>query len=83
MLTLQFECMYPLINFITNNKELFQTTADVHSANTRHKRYLHKPTANLHAFRKGHIMLKRKTKLRGRSPQANYTDRATAACRRS
>jgi hypothetical protein len=23
------------------------------------------------------------TKLRGRSPQANYTDRATAACRRS
>jgi hypothetical protein len=24
-----------------------------------------------------------KTKLRGRSPQANYTDRATAACRRS
>jgi hypothetical protein len=24
-----------------------------------------------------------KTKLRGRSPQANYTDRATAVCRRS
>jgi hypothetical protein len=24
-----------------------------------------------------------KKKLRGRSPQANYTDRATAACRRS
>jgi hypothetical protein len=24
-----------------------------------------------------------KTKLRGLSPQANYTDRATAACRRS
>jgi hypothetical protein len=23
------------------------------------------------------------TKLRGRSPQANYTERATAACRRS
>jgi hypothetical protein len=23
------------------------------------------------------------TKLRGRSPQANYTDRATAACRRN
>jgi hypothetical protein len=29
---------------------------------------------------KFHIPLK---KLRGRSPQANYTDRATAACRRS
>jgi hypothetical protein len=27
--------------------------------------------------------LKTKTKLRGRSPQANYTDRATEACRRS
>jgi hypothetical protein len=26
---------------------------------------------------------KKKTKLRGRIPQANYTDRATAACRRS
>jgi hypothetical protein len=26
---------------------------------------------------------KKKTKLRGASPQANYTDRATAACRRS
>jgi hypothetical protein len=27
--------------------------------------------------------LKLKTKLRGFSPQANYTDQATAACRRS
>jgi hypothetical protein len=27
--------------------------------------------------------LKTKTKLRGLSPRANYTDRATAACRRS
>jgi hypothetical protein len=26
---------------------------------------------------------KTKTKLRGRSPQANYTDQVTAACRRS
>jgi hypothetical protein len=26
---------------------------------------------------------KKKTKLRGLSPQANYTDRATADCRRS
>jgi hypothetical protein len=29
------------------------------------------------------LILKLKTKLRGFSPQANYTDRATAACRRS
>jgi hypothetical protein len=30
-----------------------------------------------------HQLDKKKTKLRGLSPQANYTDRATAACRRS
>jgi hypothetical protein len=29
------------------------------------------------------IAKKTKTKLRGRSPEAIYTDRATAACRRS
>jgi hypothetical protein len=29
------------------------------------------------------IMMNLKTILRGFSPQANYTDRATAACRRS
>jgi hypothetical protein len=29
------------------------------------------------------LFLKLETKLRGLSPQANYTDRETAACRRS
>jgi hypothetical protein len=29
------------------------------------------------------VLLKLKTKLHGLSPRANYTDRATAACRRS
>jgi hypothetical protein len=29
------------------------------------------------------VYAEKKTKLRGRSPQANCTDRATAACRRS
>jgi hypothetical protein len=28
------------------------------------------------------VMNKKKTKLRGMSPRANYTDRATTACRR-
>jgi hypothetical protein len=33
-------------------------------------------------FSRRHILiLKNKTKLRGLSPRANYTDRATAACR--
>jgi hypothetical protein len=31
----------------------------------------------------GFIQGQNKNKLRGFSPQANYTDRATAACRRS
>jgi hypothetical protein len=30
-----------------------------------------------------YLMYELKTKLHGLSPQANYTDRATAACRRS
>jgi hypothetical protein len=30
-----------------------------------------------------HVHVLTKTKLRGFSPQANYTDQATAACRRS
>jgi hypothetical protein len=33
--------------------------------------------------REDNIKTKLKTNLRGRSPQANYTDLATAACRRS
>jgi hypothetical protein len=32
------------------NEEHFQTNADVHSVNIRHKHYLHKPTANLSCF---------------------------------
>jgi hypothetical protein len=31
----------------------------------------------------GEIHVKNETKLHGLSPRANYTDRATAACRRS
>jgi hypothetical protein len=39
---------------------------------------------SLYIVRSVHCTLKlKKTKLRGLSPQANYTDRATAACRRS
>jgi hypothetical protein len=42
----KYMCIYSLINFITNNKNLFQMNADVHSVNTRHKRCLHKIIAN-------------------------------------
>jgi hypothetical protein len=51
---LAFSCeyLYSLINFITNNLELFQINADVHSIYTRHKHCLHKPTTNLSYFQK-------------------------------
>jgi hypothetical protein len=52
---LSFPCeyIYSLKNFITNNEEPFQTNADVHSVNTKHKRCLHKPIVNLSCFQKG------------------------------
>jgi hypothetical protein len=45
ILTLPCEYVFLLINFITNNKEHFQSNADVHSVSTRHEPYLHKPNA--------------------------------------
>jgi hypothetical protein len=51
ILTLPCENILSLINFITNN-EHFQTNADVHNVDTRHKHYLHKTTANLSCFQK-------------------------------
>jgi hypothetical protein len=52
ILTFPSEYIYSLINFITNNKELSQTNAEVHSVNTGHKHCLHKPIANLSCFQK-------------------------------
>jgi hypothetical protein len=45
--TLPCEYTISLIKFITNNEEHFQTNANAHNANTRHKHYIHRPTANL------------------------------------
>jgi hypothetical protein len=36
-LTLPCEYIFPVINFITNKEEQFQTNGDVHSVNTRYK----------------------------------------------
>jgi hypothetical protein len=47
--TLPCEYILSLINLITNNVELFQTNAEVHSVNTRHKHYL-QPPANISCF---------------------------------
>jgi hypothetical protein len=53
ILTFPCEYIHSLINFITTKEELFQTNADVHSINTRHKHCLHKPLVNLSCFQKG------------------------------
>jgi hypothetical protein len=52
ILTLPCEYIYSLINFITNNVELFQTNTDAHSVNTRHKHCLHNPADYLLRFQK-------------------------------
>jgi hypothetical protein len=44
--------VFSWINFIANNEKHFQTNADVHSANTRHKHCRHKPIAKLSCFQK-------------------------------
>jgi hypothetical protein len=49
--TLPCECIFSLINFITNN-EHFHTNAEIHSENTSHRLCLLKSTANLLCFQK-------------------------------
>jgi hypothetical protein len=52
ILTVPCEYVCSLINFITNIEDHFHTNQDVHSVNTRHKHYTHKPTANLSCVQK-------------------------------
>jgi hypothetical protein len=52
ILTLPYEYIFSLINFITNNQVHFQTSADAHIVNTRNGHDLHRPTANLSCFQK-------------------------------
>jgi hypothetical protein len=47
---LPFEYIFSLINFTVNNREHVQANSATHSANTRNKHRLHRPTANLSAF---------------------------------
>jgi hypothetical protein len=44
--------IFSLINFFFNNQEIFQTNSSVCSINTRNKRHLQKPIANLSCFQK-------------------------------
>jgi hypothetical protein len=43
-------------NLITDNKELFQMNADVHSVNTRYKNCIHKPIANVSCLKKSKFL---------------------------
>jgi len=49
---LPIPCQYilSLMNFIINNKEIFQTNSSLHNINTRNKHHLHRPSANLSYF---------------------------------
>jgi hypothetical protein len=42
----------PLMNFIVNNQEHFQTNSAIHNVNTRNKNQLHRPICNLSCFQK-------------------------------
>ena len=44
--------IFPLMNFIVNMEEKFQTNSSVHSFNTWSRHHLHRPTANLSCFQK-------------------------------
>jgi hypothetical protein len=40
------------MNFVVNNQEHFEANSAIHSANTRNRDHLHRPTANLSCFQK-------------------------------
>jgi hypothetical protein len=47
-----YQFISPLMNFIVNNQEHFQTNSAVYSVNTKNKHHLTRPTANLSCFQK-------------------------------
>jgi hypothetical protein len=46
------QCILPLMSFIINNQEIFQTNLSVHNINTRNKHHLHRPYAHVSCFKK-------------------------------
>jgi hypothetical protein len=44
--------IFSLINFVTNNPEIFQTNSSLHNINTRNTHHLHRPNANISCFQK-------------------------------
>jgi hypothetical protein len=59
-------------------------SSSIHTHRYREMQHLFPPFTHTHTMEFNHCRGKKKTnKLHGPSPRANYTDRATAACRRS
>jgi hypothetical protein len=50
ILSLPYEYIFALINFVVNNQEHFQTNSAIHSVNTRHRHQLHRPASNFSCF---------------------------------
>jgi hypothetical protein len=57
ILTVPYEYIFSLINFITNNEKHFQKNTDEHSVNTRHKHYINCGVSNPVAWRDNHVKL--------------------------
>jgi hypothetical protein len=54
ILPLASEFLLPLLSFVVDNLEKFQTNSDIHNINTRHKHDLHQPASLV--IRKVHTM---------------------------
>ena len=52
ILPFPWQCIHSLMNCIINNQEIFQINSSIHNINTRNKRQLSSPNANLHCFQK-------------------------------
>jgi hypothetical protein len=50
VLSLPYEYIFTLMNFVVSNQEHFQTNSAIYSVNTRNRNHLHRPTSNLSCF---------------------------------
>jgi hypothetical protein len=48
----QYTCIFPLMNFVVDNQEYFQTKSSVHYMETRNKVHFHGPITSISCFQK-------------------------------
>jgi hypothetical protein len=53
ILPLASKFLLPLLSFVVDNIETFQTNSDIHNINTRYRYNLHVPSTNLSKYQKG------------------------------